>query len=152
MKKIFFLLLLSNFISSCQHINLEEQTVNALQGKWEVYEAHFLDGQTNTITVETKPQDLSMRLLSPWYGGDKGLYFTNKTEVIGKFNFEKDWSSFLKADYKVTYPNKLIFDLTWADNHRINTEILKLDDKELWVKQSFPNMTNQVELRLKKKE
>ena len=79
MYKFITLVCLAISISNCKHESVEQQTVDALRGKWEIYEIRSIDSQTKEVIIR-KNERLSMYLLSPWYGGDSGIDFINATE------------------------------------------------------------------------
>ena len=147
MYKFITLVCLAIFFSNCKHESVEQQTVDALRGKWEIYEIRSIDPQTKDVLIRQNDH-MSMYLLSPWYGGDSGVNFINAIEVIGKFG--TDWTRFDETSYTLTQPNKISFKLKWANNYENSAEILKLDATELWLKRgnSFPQVVN--ELRLKR--
>ncbi len=148
MRKILILACLSVFFSNCKHHSLEQQTIEALHGKWELYETRGVDAQGNEVKVKNDLSHISMQLLSPWYGGDTGLNFINNTEVDAKFR--ADWTSFAPSTYSFKTPNKLTFTLTWADKSPVQVaEILRLDAKELWLKRVtiYPSVGDEIRLK-----
>ncbi len=150
MYKLLILTFLSVFFSNCKHHSLEQQTIEALHGKWEVCELRDTDPQTNAVTITTSQRGdrLSMQLLSPWYGGDSGINFVNSSEVIGKLG--TDWTRFDQTTYTLKAPNTLVFTLIWADNKQQSAEIIKLDATELWLKKTNPFPQGATEIRLKR--
>jgi hypothetical protein len=147
MHKFIILLCLSMSFSNCKHYSLEQQTIEALHGKWEVYEVRAIDAQTNSVKIRT--DQLSMFLLSPWYGGDSGVNFVNNTEVVGKLG--TDWTRFNQTTYTFQTPNKLTFTLHWVESqNQHSAEIVKLDANELWLKRTNPFPYFADEVRLKK--
>ena len=149
MYKLFFLISITILFTNCHHESVEQQTVELLQGKWEVYEKRSINLQTNEVKIQKDHYD--MRILSPWYGGDTGLNFKN-SDVSARIGFNSDWDSNLKSHFTYIHPNRIQFELTWtgAQNATISTEIVKLESNELWLKKENPAPQDISEIRLKR--
>ena len=149
MYKLYILISITILFSNCRYESIEQQTVELLQGKWEVYEIRSINPQNQEVKVEKN--NYNMRILSPWYGGDTGLNFKN-TDVSARVGFNSDWDSNLKSQFTYIHPNKIQFELTWtgAQNTTIKTEIVKLKSNELWLKKENPSPQYISEIRLKR--
>jgi hypothetical protein len=149
MYKLLALFSLLLIFPNCTHYSVEQQTTDALHGRWEIYEMRYIDPTTNNLVIRNEPR-MSMNLLSPWYGADSGIDFLNRTDVSGKFSFSTDWNSSIKASYTFKIPNKLTFNLDWIGSYAFSAEIIKLDASELWLKKGNPYPQVGTELRLKR--